>query len=224
MSNESEEPTTEAKPSLLYLIQQELHAPKGQTNQYGGYKYRSCESILAALKPVLARHFCTINLTDSLEEMNGRYYLKATVTLTDAAGKIFALADAYAREEQTKKGMDAAQITGSASSYARKYALNGLLAIDDTADPDTRDNRENEPEAADVNLAPDPITDLAKLIDEEKEHHANLFLAAKGWLNDKETYRDLKPERAAYVIENWGKFWRGCQEFHGIKTVKNKEK
>lgn len=119
----------------LLKIQTELKAPKGQFNKFGNYKYRSCEDILEALKPLLAKEGCTLTLSDEIVEIGGRVYVKATATLTD--GTATERVTAYAREEESKKGMDASQVTGAASSYARKYALNGLFCIDDTKDADT---------------------------------------------------------------------------------------
>lgn len=116
-------------------IQGALNAPKNQYNSFGRYKYRSCEDILAALKPLLQQHQCTLTISDDICLIGTRYYVKSTATLTAAGGESVT-AVAYAREEETKKGMDASQVTGATSSYARKYALNGLFAIDDTHDAD----------------------------------------------------------------------------------------
>jgi hypothetical protein len=123
------------KMKALEKIQQELKAPKGQYNSFGKYKYRSCEDIVEAVKPLLAKNGCQLTLSDDMVEIGGRVYVKATATITD--GKETEVVTAYAREPDQKKGMDESQITGTASSYARKYALNGLLLIDDTKDPDT---------------------------------------------------------------------------------------
>ena len=120
----------------LQGIQSSLKAPKGQTNKFGGYKYRSCEDILTAVKPLLAEWGCSIVIQDDIVEVGGRVYVKATVSLADNDTELAVSATAFAREAEAKKGMDDAQITGSASSYARKYALNGLFAIDDTKDAD----------------------------------------------------------------------------------------
>ncbi len=119
----------------LVKIQSELKAPKGQFNKFGGYKYRSAEDILEAVKPLLAANECTLTLTDEVVQVGERYYIKAIATVTNAEGQSVTVS-AFAREEDSKKGMDGAQITGSASSYARKYAMNGLFCIDDTKDPD----------------------------------------------------------------------------------------
>ena len=122
----------------IVAIQSELKAPKGQYNSFGKYNYRSCEDILEGVKPLLAKHGLVLTIQDGIELIGDRYYVKATATITD--GKEQLSTDAYARESLDKKGMDASQVTGSTSSYARKYALNGLLAIDDTKDADTMDN------------------------------------------------------------------------------------
>lgn len=120
---------------VLKNIQQELKAPKGQYNNFGKYKYRSAEDILEAVKPLLGKYGAQLTLTDEIIEVGGRIYVKATAKLTD--GKEEAVTTAFAREPAEKKGMDESQITGTASSYARKYALNGLFLIDDTKDADT---------------------------------------------------------------------------------------
>ncbi|MEG1582292.1 MAG: ERF family protein [Clostridia bacterium] len=122
----------------LIKIQKELKAPKGQKNTYSNYMYRSCEDILNAVKPLLSTNECLLTLSDNIVEVASRIYVKATAKLTNKNGQICETI-AFAREEEVKKGMDAAQITGSASSYARKYALNGLFCIDDTKDADTKD-------------------------------------------------------------------------------------
>lgn len=121
----------------LMNIQQELKAPKGQFNSFGGYKYRSCEDILEAVKPLLAKYKATLVLSDTLENIGDRYYIKATTKLINVEANESIENTAYAREEENKKGMDGSQITGTASSYARKYALNGLFDIDDTKEADT---------------------------------------------------------------------------------------
>lgn len=123
----------------LIMIQQGLKAPKSQYNSFGKYHYRSCEDILEAVKPLLEEQACTLTISDEIFLIGDRYYVKATATLINSEGKVFSTT-ACARESDSKAGMDASQITGSASSYARKYALNGLFCIDDTKDADTMDN------------------------------------------------------------------------------------
>lgn len=131
----------------LRSIQTELNAPKNQYNAFGKYSYRSCEDILAAVKPLLAAYNCTLTLTDGIELIGDRFYVRATATLTNDTGDT-AKATAYAREDEVKKGMDGAQITGAASSYARKYALNGLFCIDDVKDPDATNKGDASPRKA----------------------------------------------------------------------------
>ena len=120
----------------LQQIQTELKAPKGQFNKFGNYAYRSCEDILEALKPLLAKHQATVTLSDEMVEVGGRVYVKATATFTDAESGESVQTTGYAREAIDKKGQDDSQITGSTSSYARKYTLNGMFCIDDTKDAD----------------------------------------------------------------------------------------
>lgn len=122
----------------LVEVQAELNAPKNQRNTFGNYNYRSAEDIIEAVKPLLKKRGLLLNISDEMVEVGGRVYVKAVAEVFDKENSM--QATAYAREQETKKGMDDAQITGSASSYARKYALNGLFAIDDTKDPDTQDN------------------------------------------------------------------------------------
>lgn len=122
----------------IVAIQSELKAPKGQYNSFGKYNYRSCEDILEGAKPLLAKYGLVLTIRDGIELIGDRFYVKATATITD--GKEQLSTEAYARESADKKGMDASQVTGATSSYARKYALNGLLAIDDTKDADTMNN------------------------------------------------------------------------------------
>lgn len=122
----------------IVAIQSELKAPKGQYNSFGKYNYRSCEDILEGVKPLLTKHGLVLTIQDSIDLIGDRFYVKATATITD--GKEQLSTSAYARESLDKKGMDVSQVTGATSSYARKYALNGLLAIDDTKDADTMDN------------------------------------------------------------------------------------
>ena len=149
--------------SELLHIQQTLKAPKGQFNGFGKYKYRSCEDILEALKAPLKATECYIVISDDIVLVGDRYYIKATVELKKD-GKLLESASAFARESLDKKGMDGSQITGTSSSYARKYALNGLFAIDDTKDADTN---ESAPEAKAVDIMSEikMITDAQSIAD-----------------------------------------------------------
>ena len=128
-------------------VQAELKAPKSQRNDFGKYNYRSCEDIFEAVKPLLAKYGLVLVCSDELENIGERYYIHAKASLIDASDMNKALINhAYAREEETKKGMDGSQITGASSSYARKYALNGLFLIDDTRDSDaTNTHGKDEP-------------------------------------------------------------------------------
>lgn len=130
----------------LAVIQHKLKAPKGQENRFGGYKYRSCEDILEAVKPLLYETKTALTISDMIENVDGRYYILATAKLTNCDEPGEAITNtAYAREAESKKGMDDSQITGSASSYARKYALNGLFCIDDTKDADAWNAGDGQP-------------------------------------------------------------------------------
>jgi hypothetical protein len=128
----------------LLAVQAELKAPKGQTNSFGKYKYRSCEDILESVKPLLKKYNATLVISDSLELIGERYYIKATATFQDVETDGIIENTAYARESAEKKGMDDSQVTGATSSYARKYALNGLFLIDDTKDADTDEIRNQQ--------------------------------------------------------------------------------
>lgn len=127
----------------LIAIQSELKAPKSQFNNFGGYKYRKAEDILEAVKPLLAKQKCTLIITDDVVLIGNRIYVKATATIKNEKGEC-ETTNGWAREEETKKGMDGSQITGASSSYARKYALNGLFAIDDNADSDTANDGQHQ--------------------------------------------------------------------------------
>jgi hypothetical protein len=127
----------------LIAIQSELKAPKSQFNKFGGYKYRKAEDILEAVKPLLNKQKCTLTITDDIVMVGNRIYVKATATIKNEKGE-FETTTGWAREEETKKGMDGSQITGASSSYARKYALNGLFAIDDNADSDTANDGQHQ--------------------------------------------------------------------------------
>lgn len=152
---------------VLAKIQSELKAPKGQYNGFGKYKFRSCEDILEALKPLLTKYECTMTLSDDVILIGERYYIKATATLYHNGGSV--TNTAFAREDLDKKGMDDSQITGTASSYARKYCLNGLFLIDDTKDADTEEYRkEKEARAEAQNKAPETAEAQNKAKEEDK--------------------------------------------------------
>jgi hypothetical protein len=137
----------------LERIQKQLKAPKNQHNKFGGYNYRSCEDILEAIKPLLDG--CVVTISDTIREVGGRIYVEAEATISDGVNQINVTA--FAREPEDRKGMDASQITGAASSYARKYALNGLFLIDDTKDADHDHKAEPKPVAK-------PTLDVEKVL------------------------------------------------------------
>lgn len=122
----------------LIEIQSELKAPKNLFNKFGGYNYRNAEGIMEAVKPLLKKYDCFMTISDEIRQVGERYYLYATATIVNKDGKSISVT-APAKEDESKKGLDGAQLTGSTSSYARKYALNGLFLIDDTKDPDTNE-------------------------------------------------------------------------------------
>ena len=124
----------------LMKVQQELKAPKSNFNSFGKYKYRSAEDILEAVKPLLTKYKATMFIIDDIRAIEGRFYLEATITFVDTETSEKVVVKALAREQEDKKGMDPAQLTGAVSSYARKYALSGMFAIDDTKDMDTMNN------------------------------------------------------------------------------------
>ena len=157
----------------LMLIQSELKVPKGQKNEFGNYKYRSCEDILEALKPILLKHKCSQVISDSIELIGERYYVKAIVVLKNEQGEI-ETASASAREALTKKGMDESQITGASSSYARKYALNGLYGIDDTKDADSTNTHGKEEAKAPVKA---PVKKPE--VENDKEKKMRIFVVEK---------------------------------------------
>jgi len=151
----------------LFLVQQHLVAPKNQYNSFGKYKYRSCEDIFEGLKPVLSTVMAIVKVSDEIVLIGDRFYLKATAIFLDAETGETIEHVAYAREAENKAGMDVSQITGATSSYARKYALNGLFGIDDTKDADSIDNTKKDENKADKSeklapVAPQPMMEKNK--------------------------------------------------------------
>ena len=186
----------------LVSIQQELKAPKGQYNSFGKYHYRSCEDILEAVKPILGKHSCILLLSDEIVFIEGRHYLKATATIFNSEGTRVAVS-ALAREPLDKKGMDDSQITGMASSYARKYALNGLFCIDDTKDADTMDNTQSKSQPT-----PKPLS--APKSDKPMMHqgHQNWNALLQSILDGKATLEQYKkkyffPEADEIAAKEW---------------------
>ena len=150
----------------LLSVQSELKAPKGQFNSFGKYKYRSAEDIMEAVKPICHKHGAVLTVSDELVFMGDRYYIKATASLWDTITGESISNTAYAREEETKKGMDASQITGTASSYARKYAMNGLFAIDDTKDADSDEFSKTVEVKEEPKISANQLKEIKKLFSE----------------------------------------------------------
>ena len=180
----------------LREVQTQIKAPKNLYNTFGKYKYRNAEGILEAVKPFLGKYNLCLTLGDEIVQVGERYYIKATATLYDGAGSRSVSVSAYAREAAVKKGMDDSQITGTASSYARKYALNGLFLLDDTKDADTDENRiERENRGATISK-----TEAKALYSMLQEHgiDVNDFLSERNI----QKLSDLTPKEYAQVIKD----------------------
>lgn len=207
----------------LSAVQTELKAPKGQYNRYGKFMYRSCEDILEAVKPLCAANKAIVMLTDKIEQIGDRYYIKAFVTFRDLESEAEIVSVAYAREDESKKGMDGSQVTGATSSYARKYALNGLFCIDDTKDADTdemqrqttqrRQTQEiHNPTAADVErIAAETAAQLSapKMIDNAQAARIQALAKEKNILGAEilkrykvDSLNKLTAEQAAHCIKS----------------------
>lgn len=182
----------------LQMIQSVLKAPKGQFNKFGGYKYRSCEDIVEAVKPLLKTYECVLTMSDDLVLIGDRYYIKATATLINKEWKQI-ITTGYAREEETKKWMDGSQITWSSSSYARKYALNGLFAIDDGVDSDSTNKWEEKKE--EKSEEKQWITKEQVLSLKDKAEWVTKFASAEDMINKlRESY--LVSKENAKALEN----------------------
>lgn len=186
----------------------ELKAPKGQRNTFGKYNYRSAEDILEAVKPLAHKYGLLPNLTDEVVAIGERVYVKATASLTDGTNKIESTG--YAREQTTKKGMDESQITGAASSYARKYAMNGLYQIDDTKDADTNEQREQLNNTPVETISKGDLNTLNALIKSFSESRGQSYQnganALKKALNTKKDLANLSKEeygQALHLIKAW---------------------
>mgnify|MGYP003376887512 FL=1 len=185
----------------LAKIQALVKAPKGQFNNFGKYKYRSCEDIVEAIKPVINPLGFALTLSDEVILIGQRFYIKATATLTD--GKETYTATAFAREEEVKKGMDGSQITGASSSYARKYALNGLFAIDDTKDADSTNTGKEELKTASPAISDkekDYLTELLENSTYEEEIRKKMYIR----LNGIETAEDYEKAKANLLMNQLG--------------------
>lgn len=182
----------------LQMIQSVLKAPKGQFNKFGGYKYRSCEDIVEAVKPLLKTYECVLTMSDDLVLIGDRYYIKATATLINKEWKQI-ITTWYAREEEFKKWMDGSQITWSSSSYARKYALNGLFAIDDGVDSDSTNKWEEKKE--EKSEEKQWITKEQVLSLKDKAEWVTKFASAEDMINKlRESY--LVSKENAKALEN----------------------
>ena len=210
----------------LIKIQSKLKAPKNQNNTFGKYKYRSCEDILEAVKPLLSREGLLLTLTDTIEQIGNRFYVKATVKLTDGTETVENTA--YAREEETKKGMDGPQVTGTSSSYARKYALNGLFCIDDTKDADTD---EYKTETTERNKAQE---NMKRQEEQKYKTLTDLSHKAKGdgitgedikniitFKYKKHSSKELTFAQCADLLKNYSKYW---QEFLNAQSDSEEDK
>jgi len=185
----------------LAKIQALVKAPKGQFNNFGKYKYRSCEDIVEAIKPVINPLGFALTLSDEVILIGQRFYIKATATLTD--GKETYTATAFAREEEVKKGMDGSQITGASSSYARKYALNGLFAIDDTKDADSTNTGKEELKTASPAISDKEKDYLQELLENstyEEEIRKKMYIR----LNGIETMEDYEKAKANLLMNQLG--------------------
>lgn len=193
----------------LIDIQNKLKAPKNLYNKYGGFYYRNAESILTAVKPLLEETGCLLVLTDDLVEVGGRVYVKATATFTAPDGKSV-FVEAFAREPDTKKGMDEGQVTGASSSYARKYALNGLFLIDDVKDPDTDEYRK-EADARSEGTRAKPIGTLKgealrKRCETDGLDPQKVLAMVKA-----DTFENISEYNHSVLIKDWDKWKERCK-------------
>lgn len=181
----------------LITIQQELKAPKKQFNKFGNYKYRSCEDILEAVKPLVTNAGCALTIEDEVVMIGERYYIKATATITDTKDNTSISVSAFAREPEDKKGSDVSQITGAASSYARKYCLNGLFLIDDTKDADVTNTQKKTVTTA-KSTDSDALIELKKqIVAKCSELGGTKNEAVMAIVNELGNPNNLKTEKAA---------------------------
>lgn len=188
----------------LIEIQNELKAPKNLRNSFGNYNYRNLEGILEAVKPLLKKHNCTLVISDDVIECGIRIYVRATATITNKDG-LCVSATALARESEVKKGMDDSQITGTASSYARKYCLNGLFLIDDTKDADTDEyrNQLETAKAGDKTISAQNARNCKKLIEETGSDTKKILEYINNKFgNDRKSIDDINVEEFADVMKN----------------------
>lgn len=193
----------------LIAIQSELKAPKSQFNKFGGYKYRKAEDILEAVKPLLNKQKCTLTITDDIVMVGNRIYVKATATIKNEKGE-FETTTGWAREEETKKGMDGSQITGASSSYARKYALNGLFAIDDNTDSDTTNDGQHQ-EAQQPTQTQQPTAQQTA----SPQYHPNDLNEGLGYLS-----RCVSKDNLLWVIQHYQPLCSNAQFMQAVSAKK----
>lgn len=189
----------------LIAIQSELKAPKSQFNKFGGYKYRKAEDILEAVKPLLAKQKCTLIITDDVVLIGNRIYVKATATIKNEKGEC-ETTNGWAREEEAKKGMDGSQITGASSSYARKYALNGLFAIDDNQDSDTTNNGQQQTQQQSQTQAQQPASN---------QFNSNDLNEGLGYLS-----RCVNKDNLLWVIQHYQPLCSNAQFMQAVSAKK----
>lgn len=201
----------------LIAIQSELKAPKSQYNRFGGYKYRRAEDILEAVKPLLNKQKCTLTITDDIVMVGNRIYVKATATIKNEKGECETTAG-WAREEETKKGLDGSQITGASSSYARKYALNGLFAIDDNADSDTTNNGQHQ-EAQQQTQAQHPTAQAAQAVQQPAtpQYHTNDLNEGLAYLS-----RCVTKDNLIWVVQTYKPLTVNPQFMQAVSVKKKK--
>lgn len=193
----------------LIAIQSELKAPKSQFNNFGGYKYRKAEDILEAVKPLLNKQKCTLTITDDIVMVGNRIYVKATATIKNEKGE-FETTNGWAREEETKKGMDGSQITGASSSYARKYALNGLFAIDDNADSDTTNDGQHQEAQQQAQTQQTAAQQTAS-----SQYHPNDLNEGLGYLS-----RCVSKDNLLWVIQHYQPLCSNAQFMQAVSAKK----
>ncbi len=193
----------------LIAIQSELKAPKSQFNKFGGYKYRKAEDILEAVKPLLAKQKCTLTITDDIVMVGNRIYVKSTATIKNEKGEC-ETTTGWAREEETKKGMDGSQITGASSSYARKYALNGLFSIDDNADSDTTNDGQHQ-EAQQQTQTQQPNTQQPA----SPQYHPSDLNEGLGYLS-----RCVSKDNLLWVIQHYQPLCSNAQFMQAVSAKK----
>lgn len=193
----------------LIEIQSKLKAPKSQFNKFGGYKYRKAEDILEAVKPLLNKQKCTLTITDDIVMVGNRIYVKATATIKNENGEC-ETTTGWAREEETKKGMDGSQITGASSSYARKYALNGLFAIDDNADSDTTNDGQHQEAQQQAQTQQTAAQQTAS-----SQYHPNDLNEGLGYLS-----RCVSKDNLLWVIQHYQPLCSNAQFMQAVSAKK----